>query len=88
MNCKSNLKLIVNIVDKEKGNRIGLYIPFDLKPKEQKNKLIEHILAPEQRAQRDKELFYVEEENILDVDDRYSNDNKECEGCPYIDICV
>lgn len=85
---KSDIKLASNIVTKGKGEKIGLYIPVDLKKPEDLDVRLMHNLSAQQKAQLDKSLFYAK--NVINSKVRFKDlpDNKEtCENCPYKNIC-
>ena len=85
---KSDLKLASNVVTKAKGDRIGLYIPVDLKKKEDLDVRVIQNLTAQQRTQLDKSLFYAKK--IVDSKKRFFDlpENKEmCYNCPHKDIC-
>ena len=85
---KSYIKLASNVVAKEKGDKIGLYIPVELKKTEDLDVRLTHNLTAQQKAQLDKSLFYAK--NILDSVARFKDlpENKEtCKNCPLKDIC-
>ncbi|MBO5223224.1 MAG: hypothetical protein J6C23_01765 [Clostridia bacterium] len=88
MNCKeqSGLKLSSNIISKDV--KIGLYIPFDLKPKEYLDVRKMDDLTDNQKRQYEKALYGATE--IRDEFQRFPDmiENKEmCKDCKYKDIC-
>lgn len=91
MNCKekTTLKLLSNIISKEKGEkRIGVYIPIELKPKEFRDVRVRDYLSESQKLQLDKQLFWADD--VREDEERYP-DKKEnidkCKNCQYRDVC-
>ncbi len=85
---KSDIKLTSNVVTQEKGEKIGLYIPVDLKKPEDLDVRLLHNLTVQQKVQLDKNLFYAG--RIIDSIERFQDlsDNKDmCKDCPHKDIC-
>ena len=91
MDCKekTTLKLSSNIISKEIGyKKLGLYIPFDLKPTEYKYPGLREYLTDRQKNQLDKQYFYAKE--IIDDELRYPEKEEnieKCRTCQYKDIC-
>lgn len=85
---KSSIKLISNVIDKGKADKLGLYIPADLKKPEQLDSRVLHELTSQQKIQVAKREFYAK--IIIDSDERFSDlpENKEmCENCEFKDKC-
>lgn len=91
MNCKekTTLKLSSNLITKTICNgKIGVYIPMELKSKEQRDVRLRDYLSENQKKQLDKGLFWTD--NIRDEKERYPNKKEnfeKCKNCQYKDIC-
>ncbi len=85
---KSDIKLASNVVIKEKGDKIGLYIPVDLKKPEDIDTRLLHNLTEQQQSQVIKGLFYAKE--VRYSNERFSDlaENADmCKDCPHKNIC-
>lgn len=91
INCElnSSLKLKSNIIEKSKcisySDKIK-YIPFDLMGKEYNDVRLYSFLSKKQQEEHDKMLFMALE--IVDDNNKYSEQNIKCKNCDFKDICI